>query len=334
MILSFARGVRGKRSSVAGILGLTVVGLSFTASARAADIEVTGLPKGLTVGVRFNLPRTCGGLASVNLTQEITPGVGEQIIGGQSQIRPTEKVRYTGTRGVDLGNPANANCNSEVRFSSDIVVLGRRSGSTAVSTREARVTTATLASARILLKVELKASTPVLVDVETQAPPSGTITRGVQEATRWAVAYEDPFGGDSAFRPALSFFVPPPPDSIVGTPGTLAFKIEVRSNNQACLFVGGAAPCGNLNQNISLSAGGVTVTRVVHSVSNTQRNVTWHFRLAAPFAAGQFDAVMAALDKAPLPDNQTFQYQIGSTNEFQEKQILSWGAKKIRVTVQ
>lgn len=337
MVLSLFRSVPGSRGLAAAILCLAVQDPPL-APAPQGDIEVTGLPKGLTVGVRFELGKTCGDNVGVSLEQTIDRRFEQVMIGGRLQMRQTEHVRYRGNTSADLFNVSGANCNTNTPFASIIVISGRHAGSGGAATRDARTAAGVLqatspTAARIRLHHALVAKTASVTDVNAQAPPSGTIGRGT--VVNWSVGYEDPFGGDSAFKPSLTFFNPAPPNVIVGTPGsakTRVFRIEIDADNRACLVVGSNRQCGNVNQNVALSVGNVTVTRVSDSIAGNRRNVLWRFRLEQGFTAGQFDVVANAQDREP-PLNGAFEYQLPG-GLFQQMDILSWRPNTFTVTVQ
>ena len=327
--------------------------LSATISASAADIVVSGLPSGLTVGVRV-ATGTCvtgGGRFSstgVTLTERAFRRFEPSSIGGSPGLRLIEGSTYEGDRIVDTFSAAGTQCPPDQQFAAVVTVLGRREGNTFNSMREAgggiaTWTPETGTSKRLVLKSEVHAKTARVVDSDAQAPPGPTLNRDV--VVNWSVGYDDSFGAGSVVEPRLEFFttgLAGLPRGSRGSLSTLLFRVIVTADNRACLMRAlGPWSCGPVNQNISLSSGNVTVTRVSVTASGTSRSVAWRFRLAPDFPTGQFEVVARARDQAPLLKQRRFLYRVAGpprgnrpTFIFRDLELLPWEESSFFVTVQ
>jgi hypothetical protein len=349
-IFSLFRDVSQFRSFATSALCLLYASIP----ADAADIEVTGLPSGLTVGVRVETGACVAGgnrnsTTGINLNERVIRRF-EPILGG-TVMRLVEGSTYVGERIVNTSGVAANQCAPDQQFRAIVAVQGRRAGSNIDRFRETIGGSATwvgetATSRRLRFQTEVQARTTPLTDSDAQAPPGPTLNRDV--VVNWAASYRDSFGAASVVEPKLEFFTIGLAGVPRGSPGsfsTLLFRIIVAGNN-ACLIAGNSQDCGPVNQAISLSAGNVTVTRVTAGAVGTDRSLAWRFRLAPGFPTGQFEVVARARDQAPSIGGR-FLYRVADrppifrpgvgnkpTIEFRDLQLLPWQETSFVVTVQ
>jgi hypothetical protein len=350
--LSHFRHVSRSRSFATAVLCLLYASIP----AGAADIEVTGLPSGLTVGVRIETGACVAGggrnsVTGINLSERVIRRFEPITVGSTPVMRLVEGSTYVGERIVNMPGVAANQCPPDQQFRAIVAVQGRRAGSNIDRFRETIGGSATWAgetvtSRRLRFLTELQARTTPLTDSDANAPPGPTLNRDVE--VNWAASFLNPFGAASVVEPKLEFFTIGLAGVQRGSPGsfsTLLFRIITAGNN-ACLIAGNNQNCGPVNQAISLSAGNVTVTRVTVGAVGTNRSHAWRFRLAPQFPTGQFEVVARARDQAPSIGGR-FLYRVADrppiigpsagnkpTIDFRDLQLLPWEEFSRVVTVQ
>jgi hypothetical protein len=230
-------------------------------------------------------------------------------------------------------------------------ILGRREGRQSNSVREvgggaignSRLVSVTTDTARVLFRFDVQATTAGFTAANQEITTAATINR--DQIMNLSVEYEDSCGASSIAETSLDFSSMPPSGSIQGSPGsagTLLFRINVKGNS-ACLKTGPPGSvettCGPTNQSISLSAGGVTVSRVTQTDAQLRRTLAYRFRLSPQFPTGQFNVVAWGRDQGPVVAENRFLYSVrvnslkGPGRTFRDLELLPWREKSFVATV-